>query len=826
MKRPNQYSHAFVLSNYTNHGLIDNNSPSREQQPPPFPTPVRSSYQPIARPARFTYNDLSNQLKRVPPKSNGEPENVSDVGAGVSMTTEKTVLVRRSNSVITQVYAPDSITAPPATEVIATPLVQDGLLELEENDDFTTNSHQRSNVPKGRRNHRHDESVITQIFAPIVEPSESPIPETPPLRIASRSGTILKSKKASVPHRIEAGKRVSSRYRHEVPRSWVSFGERNSRYWKPLPQEPWSAITYDISHANSATKPRIDLGISTSAAHQSSKRCSNDSGCTGASTDSPRSPQQQGTPATTPGTISPTLTTSPSFKKPSATASPPRASRIPVLAPRRSCSTAEEIQTPHRRISSQLSEDFRTIDRLTMELLLHSPPRDDSADDREDHAEADSPSTKGEGIHGEGEEWLYPPTGPEIFCTPPKLPSSLASNPKPDRHSTTKRSSFSRYFSRPHVSRLPSQVSFSGFSDPFPANDDDADGGRQSADEEERYNAAIPPPIARGRDVTRFPERSNTVSSHEKRGPSFRDFMRGRGDRLSEKGGKQRPASPTRRSGRTRSRTSSLTGFISTISRRASTASELAAATQGEGKKAGVEGGSIPSEKTELPRTESGPAPPAHQRETPQPRSDLYPYSPAQVACAQSHHSVPPPANDPPDPSRHKYWPPGSQSETKELDQFPPSLHPVPPPVPPPFKIDAEVTRPIIPADTTAVVAVDGDIKNPTNEAPGPGNSKKAAKVERRAPRYTYTPRQSQPRAYRHEEPSPLPPMLLSSDVRKPTMNEFLVHERTLGRHGSGVDTAPVTSQHVPDPKTMSVKSWRIARFRTRLERRIGMSLV
>lgn len=95
----------------------------------------------------------------------------------------------------------------------------------------------------------------------------------------------------------------------------------------------------------------------------------------------------------------------------------------------------------HRRISSQLSEDFRVIDDLTMESLMRSPPRDsgDEVDGYYSKEKKHSIGGQEEDDDDGGENWLYPPTGPEIFCTPPKSVSFPSSRPTTP---TRKRSSF------------------------------------------------------------------------------------------------------------------------------------------------------------------------------------------------------------------------------------------------------------------------------------------------------------------------------------------------------------------------------------------------
>lgn len=114
--------------------------------------------------------------------------------------------------------------------------------------------------------------------------------------------------------------------------------------------------------------------------------------------------------------------------------------------------------------------------------------------------------------------------------------------------------------------------------------------------------------------------------SIDKRGPSFRDFMSGRKDRsaaMSGGGNEQPSTSASSNSDGKRSRTSSLTAFISGLSRRASTSESVAAAKRAEEMKqrAGIRKSSeedkkeeekekkgVPAENTTPPKAQTNPA--------------------------------------------------------------------------------------------------------------------------------------------------------------------------------------------------------------------------
>lgn len=710
MKRPNRYSHAFVLSNYSNNGLIDPSSPFQEE--PPFPISIRSPYNPIARPARFTLTNLPSLTESASvPKTGDQTQGGDTTGRAAELRDE--AKVRRSNSVVTQIYAPDGGVTPPVPE-IGNSLATEALPEERT---LTTNTtiKQRPDS-EAATSHRHDESIATQIYSPMEQPTFSP-PKTPPPRTASTRRKNLEATASS--HETAAVKGLTSRYKHEVPRSWVSFGGQGSRYWKPLPLEP-SLVPYKLPGSGDLEAHSCEL----EQEKVSSKRNSNESAST-TSTSSALS-HQNDTPCTSPSTTLPSLASSLISRKEPASTTSPR-SRIPVLASRRS-SIDQDKKMGHRRISSQLSEDFRVIDDLTMESLMRSPPRDsgDEVDGYYSKEKKHSIGGQEEDDDDGGENWLYPPTGPEIFCTPPKSVSFPSSRPTTP---TRKRSSFPRQH-RPQTSRLPSQASFSGFSDSAPARNDAIADDRQTSDSED---SAVPPPISFGA----RPERPVSMSI-DKRGPSFRDFMSGRKDRsaaMSGGGNEQPSTSASSNSDGKRSRTSSLTAFISGLSRRASTSESVAAAKRAEEMKqrAGIRKSSEEDKKEEEKEKEGVPAEnttPTKSSDQPResekkrkgkekekgkhnvPAKDSIPTKPSN----RPHSSLPPPTPPARKSSLEKTkksrptstkteqktaryrdsWGCGDKPLVTVLDYTAENIA-TSPPIPPRWQIDAETTKPIIP---------------------------------------------------------------------------------------------------------------------------------
>ena len=712
MKRPNKYSHAFVLSNYSNNGLIDPSSPFQEEAP--FPIFIRSPYTPIARPARFTLTNLPSLTESASvPRTNDKTQGDDTTGRAAELRDE--AKIRRSNSVVTQIYAPDGGATTPVPE-IGNSLATEALPE--EHTLITNTAITQRPGSQAATIHRHDESTATQIYSPIEQPTFSP-PQTPPPCTASTRRQNLEATASS--HETAAVKGLSSRYKHEVPRSWVSFGGQGSRYWKPLPLEP-SLVPYKLPGPGDLDAHSCEL----EQEKVSSKRNSNESAST-TSTSSALS-HQNDTPCTSPSTTSPSLASSPISRKEPASMLSPR-SRIPVLASRRS-SIGQDKKMGHRRISSQLSEDFRVIDDLTMESLMRSPPRD-SGDEVDGFYSEEKEHSKGGQEEDDdddgGENWLYPPTGPEIFCTPPKSVSLLSSRPTIP---TRKRSSFPRQH-RPQTSRLPSQASFSGFSDSAPARNDAIADDRQTSDSED---SAAPPPISFGR----RPERSVSMSI-DKRGPSFRDFMSGRKDRSAAMsgggGGNERPStSASNNSDGKRSRTSSFTALISGLSRRASTSESVVAAKRAEElkqraevrksseedkKEKEKEEKHVPAENTTPTKSSDQPRESEKKRKGKEkekhdvPAKDSIPTKTSNQPHSNPLPPAPPPArkfslerNPKSRPTSTKAeqktaryresWGCGDKPLVTVLDYTAENIA-TSPPIPPRWQIDAETTKPIIP---------------------------------------------------------------------------------------------------------------------------------
>ena len=513
MKRPNQYSHSFVLSSYSNFGLIEPTSPPPD---PPVTAPSLSSYKSIPKPTRFTINNLSSLtedglLRKVDRSASGK-----EPSAATSASTQSSTHVRRSNSVVTQIFNPDAITAPSPT--ITPSLANEPVLE-EPVAPLTLTGRSKASDGKG---HKNDDSIVTQIYAPI-KVAEATLEISPMPEQAAPPGSELRQD--DLPKMKESKGKRHSQYKYEIPKSWISFGEKGSRYWKPLPQEP-SMRTYslrDPEEAASESEVKMEtLTDSTALTRGHSKRKSKESAST-ASTSSPTADHH--TPDTSPSATSlaldyPVPGPLQIAPKPAVTPKKSRRSRIPrPVQPSRPSTPPKSLRRP----PSQLSDDFRVIDNMTMDSLLRSPAREPEEGYVKYIANFASKAQgeKVEELHPEG-HLAFPIAGPEIYCTPPKSVPTLAR--RPDQ--VEKRSSFA--FHRPQASRLPSQASFSGFSD---APDVEPTGADQRPDDDE--DEAVPPPIGLRREdrpivkSRQKSERSASKTGKKGRTLSLTGFMNG-----------------------------------------------------------------------------------------------------------------------------------------------------------------------------------------------------------------------------------------------------------------------------------------------------------
>ena len=513
MKRPNQYSHSFVLSSYSNFGLIEPTSPPPEAQ---VTAPSLSSYKSIPKPARFTINNLSSLtedglLRKVDNSTSGKEPSVA-----TSVSAQSSTHVRRSNSVVTQIYNPDAIVPPSPT--IAPSLANEPVLE-ESVAPLTVSRRLEASDGKG---HRTDDSIVTQVYAPI-NVAETTL-EVPPMpEKAAPCGSELR--RDNLPKMEKSKGKRQSQYKYEIPKSWISFDEKGSRYWKPLPQEP-SMRTYSLQDPEGAalqSEAQVEVSVDSAAATRIySKRNSKESAST-ASTSSPTADHH--TPDTSPSATSlaldyPVPGPLQIAPKPTITPKKSRRSRIPrPVQPSRPSSPPKSLRRP----PSQLSDDFRAIDNMTMDSLLRSPAREPEEGFVKYIANFASKAhrEKVEEFHHE-DHLAFPTAGPEIYCTPPKSVPTLAH--RPDQ--IQKRSSFA--FHRPQASRLPSQASFSGFSD---APDPEPTGPDQHSDHDE--DEAVPPPIGltrEARPITKSRqknERSASKTGKKGRTLSFNGFMSG-----------------------------------------------------------------------------------------------------------------------------------------------------------------------------------------------------------------------------------------------------------------------------------------------------------
>ena len=161
MKRPNKFSHAVVLSNYSSYGLIDPD-PSTMLQEPRLTSPISSSYKPISRPQRFTLDNLSGSISEHRP----QVQKKGEFGDRASVTTSPTTKaqIHRSNSVVTQIFAPHEPTTLPPPSIPHETLPEDIPVS-----DFA----RQTQPSEKRRIYRRNESIATQTYAP-PKPTEPP----------------------------------------------------------------------------------------------------------------------------------------------------------------------------------------------------------------------------------------------------------------------------------------------------------------------------------------------------------------------------------------------------------------------------------------------------------------------------------------------------------------------------------------------------------------------------------------------------------------------------------------------------------------------------